>query len=141
MWQLILALAIGGWPGIARLVRGETIRVRQQEFVQAARSIGVAEWRIMVFHILPNIFPALIVLVTLDFAVIILVEAALSFLGLGIQPPMPSLGTMISDGRNYLYNAPWITLGPGICIMLTAIGINFFGDFLRDNYDPRLAGR
>lgn len=140
-WPLVAALAIGGWPSIARLARGETMRLRQHEFVHAARSIGVPEWRILFGHILPNIIPAIIVLVTLDFSVIILVEAALSFLGLGIQPPDASWGTMISDGRNYLYNAPWITLAPGACIMVTAIGINLFGDFLRDTYDPRLAGR
>ena len=140
-WPLVAALAIGGWPSIARLSRGETLRLRQLEFVHAARSIGVSEWRIVIEHILPNILPAIIVLVTLDFSVIILVEAALSFLGLGIQPPEASWGTMISDGRNYLYNAPWMTLAPGICIVMTAIGINLFGDFLRDTCDPRLAGR
>jgi ABC-type dipeptide/oligopeptide/nickel transport system permease subunit len=82
-----------------------------------------------------------VVLATLDIAVIVLAEAAMSFLGLGIQPPTPSWGTMISDGRNYLYEAPWMTLAPGLGIMLTAIGINLLGDFLRDTYDPRMARR
>jgi ABC-type dipeptide/oligopeptide/nickel transport system permease subunit len=140
-WTLVLALSVAFWVNIARLVRGETMRIRSLEFVQAARGIGVPEWRIITGHILPNTLPALVVLATLDVAVIVLAEAAMSFLGLGIQPPTPSWGTMISDGRNYLYEAPWMTLAPGLGIMLTAIGINLLGDFLRDTYDPRMARR
>ncbi len=140
-WTLVLALSVAFWVNIARLVRSETMRIRELEFVQAARGMGIAEWRILVGHILPNTMPALVVLATLDVAVIVLAEAAMSFLGLGIQPPTPSWGTTISDGRNYLYEAPWMTLAPGVMIMLTAIGINLFGDFLRDTYDPRLASR
>jgi ABC-type dipeptide/oligopeptide/nickel transport system permease subunit len=140
-WTLVLALSVAFWVNIARLVRGETMRIRSLEFVQAARGIGVPEWRIILGHILPNTLPALVVLATLDIAVIVLAEAAMSFLGLGIQPPTPSWGTMISDGRNYLYEAPWMTLAPGLGIMLTAIGINLLGDFLRDTYDPRMARR
>jgi ABC-type dipeptide/oligopeptide/nickel transport system permease subunit len=140
-WTLVLALSVAFWVNIARLVRGETMRIRALEFVQAARGIGVPEWRIIVGHILPNTLPALVVLATLDMAVIVLAEAAMSFLGLGIQPPTPSWGTMISDGRNYLYEAPWMTLAPGLGIMLTAIGVNLLGDFLRDTYDPRMARR
>jgi ABC-type dipeptide/oligopeptide/nickel transport system permease subunit len=140
-WTLVLALSVAFWVNIARLVRGETMRIRSLEFVQAARGIGVPEWRIILGHILPNTLPALVVLATLDIAVIVLAEAAMSFLGLGIQPPTPSWGTMISDGRNYLYEAPWMTLAPGLGIMLTAVGINLLGDFLRDTYDPRMARR
>jgi ABC-type dipeptide/oligopeptide/nickel transport system permease subunit len=138
---LVLALSVAFWVNIARLVRGETLRIRELEFVHAARGMGVPERRIILDHILPNTLPAIVVLATLDVAVIVLAEAAMSFLGLGIQPPTPSWGTMISDGRNYLYEAPWMTLAPGLGIMLTAIGINLFGDFLRDTYDPRLARR
>lgn len=134
---LVVALSVAFWVNFARLVRGETLRLRQAEFVQAARSIGVGHAAIMIKHILPNALPSIIVLATLDIAVIIISEAAMSFLGLGIQPPTPSWGMMISDGRNYLYDSYWMVLGPGIAIMVTAIGINLFGDFLRDTYDPR----
>ena len=134
---LILALSVAFWVNFARLVRGETLKLRETEFVQAARSIGVSHTAIMVKHILPNAFPSIIVLATLDIAIVIISEAALSFLGLGIQPPTPSWGMMISDGRNYLYQSPWIVLAPGTAIVATAIGINLFGDFLRDTYDPR----
>ena len=138
-WTLVLALAVAFWVNVARLVRGESLRIRELEFVQAARSIGVREPLIILRHILPNTLPAVIVLATLDIAVIIIAEAAMSFLGLGIQPPTPSWGAMISDGRNYLYESYWMTLAPGLSIMITAIGVNLFGDFLRDTYDPRLA--
>ena len=134
---LILALSVAFWVNFARLVRSETLKLRETEFVQAARSIGVSHAAIMVKHILPNAFPSIIVLATLDVAIVIISEAALSFLGLGIQPPTPSWGMMISDGRNYLYQSPWIVLAPGLAIVATAIGINLFGDFLRDTYDPR----
>jgi ABC-type dipeptide/oligopeptide/nickel transport system permease subunit len=138
-WTLVLALSVAFWVGIARLVRGETLRIRELEFVAAARGMGVSEPVIIVRHVLPNALPSIVVLATLDIAVVIIAEAAMSFLGLGVQPPTPSWGTMISDGRNYLYEAPWMTLGPGLAIMATAIGINLFGDFLRDTYDPQLA--
>ena len=134
---LILALSVAFWVNFARLVRSETLKLRETDFVQAARSIGVSHAAIMVKHILPNAFPSIIVLATLDIAIVIISEAALSFLGLGIQPPTPSWGMMISDGRNYLYQSPWIVLAPGSAIVATAIGINLFGDFLRDTYDPR----
>ena len=134
---LVLALSVAFWVNFARLVRSETLKLRETDFVQAARSIGVSHAAIMVKHILPNAFPSIIVLATLDVAIVIISEAALSFLGLGIQPPTPSWGMMISDGRNYLYQSPWIVLAPGIAIVATAIGINLFGDFLRDTYDPR----
>lgn len=134
---LIFALSVAFWVNFARLVRSETLKLRETDFVQAARSIGVSDAAIMVKHILPNAFPSIIVLATLDVAIVIISEAALSFLGLGIQPPTPSWGMMISDGRNYLYQSPWIVLAPGTAIVATAIGINLFGDFLRDTYDPR----
>ena len=126
------------WVNYARLVRGEALRIRELEYIQAARSIGVRAHLIMLTHVLPNALPSIIVLATLDVAFIIIAEAAMSFLGLGIQPPTPSWGTMINDGRNYLFEGPWITIGPGLAIMVTSIGINLFGDFLRDTYDPRL---
>lgn len=134
---LILALSVAFWVNFARLVRSEALKLRDAEFVQAAHSIGVGHVAIMLKHILPNAFPSIIVLATLDVAIIIISEAALSFLGLGIQPPTPSWGMMISEGRNYLHQAHWIVLAPGLAIVITAIGINLFGDFLRDTYDPR----
>jgi ABC-type dipeptide/oligopeptide/nickel transport system permease subunit len=138
--SLVIALAVAIWVNYARLVRGETLKIRELEFIQAARSIGVRHTTIILRHVLPNVLPAIVVMATLDIAFIIIFEAALSFLGLGIQPPTPSWGVMISDGRNYLYESVWMTLGPGIAILITAVAINLIGDFLRDTYDPRLAG-
>ena len=115
------------------------MRLRELEFVQAARCIGVGDGAIIIGHILPNVLPTIIVMATLDVAWVIIFEAALSFLGLGVQPPTPSWGIMISEGRNYLYESHWMSLGPGLAILATSIGINLLGDFLRDTYDPRLA--
>jgi peptide/nickel transport system permease protein len=135
---LVLALSFALWINFARVVRSETLRIRSLEFIDAAHSIGVSHARIIVSHVLPNVLPAIIVIATLDIALVIIAEAALSFLGLGVQPPTPSWGLMISEGRDFLHDAPWMVLGPGIAVLLTSIGINLFGDFLRDVYDPRL---
>jgi ABC-type dipeptide/oligopeptide/nickel transport system permease subunit len=135
---LVTALTVALWVNFARVVRGEAMKIRPLEYIEAARSIGVPTWRIVLGHVLPNVFPAIVVLATLDVALVIIAEAALSFLGLGVQPPTPSWGMMISDGRDFLYEAPWMVLGPGVAILCTSIGINLFGDFLRDTYDPRL---
>ena len=137
--SLVIALTIAIWVNYARLVRGETLKIRELEFIQAARSIGVYSWIIILRHVIPNVIQSIIVMATLDIAFVIIFEAALSFLGLGIQPPTPSWGVMISDGRNYMYESLWMTLGPGISILVTAVAINLLGDFLRDTYDPRLA--
>ena len=138
--SLVIALAVAIWVNYARLVRGETLKLRELEFIQAARSIGVRHSIIILRHVVPNVLPSIIVMATLDIAFVIIFEAALSFLGLGIQPPTPSWGVMISDGRNYMFESLWMTLGPGLAILVTAVAINLFGDFLRDTYDPRLAG-
>ena len=138
--SLVIALAVAIWVNYARLVRGETLKLRELEFIQAARSIGVRHSVIILRHVVPNVLPSIIVMATLDIAFVIIFEAALSFLGLGIQPPTPSWGVMISDGRNYMFESLWMTLGPGLAILITAVAINLFGDFLRDTYDPRLAG-
>jgi ABC-type dipeptide/oligopeptide/nickel transport system permease subunit len=135
---LVTALTVALWVNFARVVRGEAMKIRPLEYIEAARSIGVPTWRIVLGHVLPNVFPAIVVLATLDVALVIIAEAALSFLGLGVQPPTPSWGMMISDGRDFLYEAPWMVLGPGVAILCTSVGINLFGDFLRDTYDPRL---
>ena len=134
-----VALSVAIWVNYARLVRAEALRLRELEFVQAARCIGVGDGAIILGHILPNVLPTIIVMATLDVAWVIIFEAALSFLGLGVQPPTPSWGIMISEGRNYLYESHWMSLGPGLAILVTSIGINLLGDFLRDTYDPRLA--
>jgi len=138
--SLVIALAVAIWVNYARLVRGETLKLRELEFIQAARSIGVRHSSIILRHVVPNVLPSIIVMATLDIAFVIIFEAALSFLGLGIQPQTPSWGVMISDGRNYMFESLWMTLGPGLAILVTAVAINLFGDFLRDTYDPRLAG-
>lgn len=135
---LVTALTVALWVSFARVVRGEAMKIRPLEYIEAARSIGVPTWRIVLGHVLPNVFPSIVVLATLDVALVVIAEAALSFLGLGVQPPTPSWGMMISDGRDFLYEAPWMVLGPGVAILGTSIGINLFGDFLRDTYDPRL---
>lgn len=138
---LVVALSFAFWVNFTRVVRTETIKVTRMEYVEAARSIGVSDFRIIIGHVLPNILPSVLVIATLDFAHVIIAEAGLSFLGLGIQPPTPSWGMMISEGRDFLYDAPWMVLGPGIAVLLTAVGINLLGDFLRDALDPRLKRR
>lgn len=137
-WSMSVALMIALWVNYARLVRGETLRIRELEYVQAARALGVPSLRIIMGHILPNALPALIVLGTLDIAWVIIFEAALSFLGLGIQPPTPSWGIMLNEARDYLYESPWMTIFPGGALFMTCIAVNLLGDWLRDTFDPRL---
>lgn len=135
---LVMALAFALWINFARVVRSETIRIRKLDFVDAATTMGVSRMRIILTHILPNVLPAVLVVATLDIALVIIAEAALSFLGLGVQPPTASWGVMIAEGRDFLYDQPWIVIAPGIAILISAVGINLFGDFLRDYFDPRL---
>jgi ABC-type dipeptide/oligopeptide/nickel transport system permease subunit len=136
--NIIIALAIALWVNYARLVRGETLKLRELEFVQAARSMGVSRLFIIKNHILPNVLPSILVLATLDVAFVIIYEASLSFLGLGIQPPTPSWGIMLSEGRAYLDEAWWMTVFPALAIILTSLGINLLGDWVRDTIDPTL---
>jgi ABC-type dipeptide/oligopeptide/nickel transport system permease subunit len=138
---LVIALAFPLWVNFARVVRAEALRIRELDYVAAARAIGVTDAGILRGHVLPNVFPSIVVLATLDVALIVIAEAALSFLGLGVQPPTPSWGGMISEGRDFLADAPWMALGPGLAILVTAVSINLFGDFLRDTYDPGLTSR
>ena len=135
--NLVVVLAVGGWVPYARVVRGDVLRIRSLEFVLAARSVGVPRRGIMLRHVLPNALPPVIVLATSATAQMIIAEAALSFLGLGVQPPEPSLGTMLSDGRSYLQIDPWLATIPGVTIMIAVLGVNLLGDFLRDTLDPR----
>lgn len=137
---LFVAIGIVGWAGLARLVRSQTLVVRELDFVQAARALGMSDLRLLARHVLPNTLAPAIIAVTLGMAGAILLEAALSFIGLGAQPPTPSWGAMISDGRDFLRTAPWISIFPGLAIGLVVLGFNLFGDGLRDAMDPRLRG-
>jgi peptide/nickel transport system permease protein len=137
--NVVLALSIIGWVGYARLVRGQALRAREFEFVQAARALGAGSGRIILRHVLPTAFPAVVVQATLGMAGAIIAEAALSFLGLGVQPPTPSWGTMLDAGRSHLFDAPHLTIFPGLAIALLVLGFNFLGDGLRDRVDPKLA--
>jgi peptide/nickel transport system permease protein len=134
--NVVLALSLIGWVGYARLVRGQVLRARELEFVQAARALGATTPRILVRHIIPTTLPAVTVQATLGMGGAILAEAALSFLGLGVQPPTPSWGTMLNYGRGHLLDAPHLTVFPGIAIAILVLGFNFLGDGLRDVLDP-----
>ena len=134
--NVVLALTIIGWVGYARVVRGQVLRAREFEFVQAARALGATVPRILLRHVIPTTLPAVTVQATLGMGAAILNEAALSFLGLGVQPPTPSWGTMLNYGRQHLLNAPHLTVFPGIAIAILVLGFNFLGDGLRDRLDP-----
>jgi peptide/nickel transport system permease protein len=136
--KLIVVLALSGWVTYARVVRSEVLSVREREFVQAARAIGLRDGRIMLRHVLPNVAAPIIVVATLELARVVILEAALSFLGLGVQPPMPSWGRMLADGRDFLATAWWISTFPGLAIMALVLGVNLVGDWLRDVLDPRI---
>lgn len=135
--NVLFALTIIGWVGYARLVRGQVLRAREFEYVQAARALGASTTRILLKHIIPTAIPAVIVQGTLGMAGAIIGEASLSFLGLGVQPPTPSWGTMLNGGRAHILDAPHLTIFPGLAIALLVLGLNFLGDGLRDRIDPR----
>ena len=136
--NLIVVGGLSGWVTYARVARSVTLRVKSEDYVLAVRSIGGKDRRILFRHILPNYVPTLIVLATLDMPRLILLESTLSFLGLGIQPPTPSWGGMVADGRAYLDTAWWIGVSPGFAILLTTLSINRVGDWLRAALDPAL---
>ncbi len=136
--NVMIAVGLVYWGGFARVVRGQVLTIREWEFITAARVLGANDWRIMFRHIMPNIISPVIVMSTLMMADAILIEATLSFLGMGAQPPTPSWGSILASGRTYLQLAPWVTMFPGIAIMLTVLGFNLLGDGLRDALDPRL---
>jgi peptide/nickel transport system permease protein len=135
--NVLFALAIIGWVGYARLVRGQVLKAREFEYVQAARALGAGTPRILWRHVVPTAVPAVVVQATLGMAGAIIGEAALSFLGLGVQPPTPSWGTMLNGGRAHILDAPHLTLFPGLAIVCLVLGFNFLGDGLRDRLDPR----
>lgn len=136
--NIFLTLTLVNWAEVARILRAQTLQLKEREFVEAARVIGVPRPVIMLRHILPNCVPTLIVLFTLNVPSSILTESSLSFLGMGIQPPGSSWGLMVNVGRQYLYNAPWVSFMPGLAIMLIVLAFNFLGDGLRDVLDPHL---
>jgi peptide/nickel transport system permease protein len=135
--NVLIALSALGWVGYARLIRGQILKVREMEFVQSARSVGAPPARLLLVHILPNAISPVIVEATFGIARAIVAEAGLSFLGLGVNPPTPSWGTMISEGRHFLFVAPHLTTVPGLAIMATVMAFNFLGDGLRDAMDVR----
>ena len=133
----MIAIAVTTTPRFVRLTRGEVMAVKVEDYVEAARAIGNPRWRIALFHILPNIMPALLVQATLSIATAIIAEAALSFLGLGQQPPAPSWGSMLNSAQRFLTQAPWMAVWPGLAIFLAVLSINLVGDGLRDALDPK----
>ena len=135
--NVLVALTIIGWVGYARLVRGQVLRARELDYVQAARAQGAGVARILWRHVIPAALPAVVVQATLGMAGAIVSEAALSFLGLGVQPPTPSWGTMLNGGRAHLLDAPHLTVFPGLAIAILVLGFNFLGDGLRDLADPK----
>jgi peptide/nickel transport system permease protein len=139
--NVVLALCVMGWVGYARIVRAQVLAIRERDFVQAARAIGAEDFRILWRHILPNVLAPLVVEATFGASGVILGEAGLSFLGLGTQPPSPSWGSMLNEGRQFLFVAPHLTLAPGIAIMIVVLGLNFLGDGLRDRLDVKQRSR
>jgi peptide/nickel transport system permease protein len=135
---IIVVIGVSSWVVYARIVRGAVLTLREREFVQAARALGGGDGRILLRHILPNAFTPWLVVATLDMARVIVIESALSFLGLGVQPPTPTWGGMLADGRVYISTAWWLATFPGLAILVTVLGINLFGDGLRDTLDPHL---
>ena len=136
--NVILVMAVTRWVQFARVVRADVLSIREREFVSGARARGNRSLRLLLRHVLPNALTPIIVVATLELAFMIIYESALSFLGLGVQPPTPTWGWMLSDGRNYIATAWWLATFPGLAIMLTVLAVNLLGDWLRDTLDPRL---
>jgi peptide/nickel transport system permease protein len=139
--NVVLAVGIAGTPRFARIVRGSTIAVRENDYVEAARALGISNTRILFRHILPNVQGPIIVLATLYLGRAILESSALGFLGMGVQPPTPEWGTMLSEGREFMRYAPWLMIFPGLALFVTVVSINLLGDWLREVLDPRLRRR
>ena len=138
--NIMVVIGATSWMGVARLVRAETLTLRRRDFVLAAKVAGASPLRIIAVHILPNAVAPVLVSATLGVAGAILVESSLSFLGLGVQPPMPSWGNMLMEGKDVLTFAPWLSFFPGLAILVTVLGYNLLGEALRDRFDPRLRG-
>lgn len=136
--NLVVVLALTSWLRYARIIRGQVLALREREFILSAHAIGAGTWRIMIKHLLPNVMTPVLVIATLELARIIIMDAALSFLGMGVQPPSPSWGRMLADGRVYITTAWWIVTFPGLAILFTVLSVNLLGDWLRDYFDPKL---
>lgn len=139
--NLVIALSVTQIPRVARIVRSSVLKTREMGFIRSARAVGANDWRILILHILPNSLSPLIVQASFTFATVILVEASLSFVGVGVPPPSPSWGSIVADGRDYIRTAPWITLSPGLVIIFVVLGLNLLGDGLRDILDPKMQGK
>lgn len=139
--NLIVALMISRWVQYCRVVRGEVLSLRERDFVVAARALGGRDFYILLRHVVPNTIASVTVIATFAMAIVIIAEASLSFLGLGVPPSIPTWGSMLSEGRVYMYRAPWLTIFPGLAIFITVFGINLLGDGLRDILDPKLRGQ
>lgn len=140
LWNVIVAISIVSVPRFSRLARVSALSVKELEFVEAARALGQSSMKIIAFHVFPNVLSPLLVLATLWIPGAIITEASLSFLGLGVMPPTATWGNMISEGKSYVKNAPWIAMGSGLAIVLVVMAFNFVGDTVRDAFDPRLKG-
>jgi len=138
IWNIMIIIGLTGWMGVTRLVRADFISLRERDFVQAARSIGAGDLRIIFLHILPNAMASILVAATLGIAGAILTESALSFLGIGVQPPTPSWGNILTAGKDNIDIAWWLSLYPGLAILITVVGYNLLGEGIRDSLDPRL---
>ena len=140
IYLIVVILGMTGWMGVSRIVRSQVLSLKEQDFVQACRALGLPDWRIIMVHLIPNAIAPVIVHASLAIGVTILVEASLSFLGLGVPPPTPTWGAIINDGREYMRSAPWITIFPGLMIVAAVMSFNLLGDGLRDALDPKLRG-
>jgi len=138
IWNVMAVIGLTGWPGLTRLVRGECLSIREREFVQAAKVLGLSNIRVMFVHLLPNVMAPILVTATLGIGGAILTESALSFLGLGVQPPTPSWGNILTAGKDYITMAWWLSLYPGLAILITVLAYNLLGEGLRDVLDPRM---
>jgi peptide/nickel transport system permease protein len=136
--NLIMALMLSRWVQFCRVVRGEVFSIRERDFVTAAKALGGQDWYVLFRHVVPNTFASVIVIATFGMAIVIITEASLSFLGLGVPVHIPTWGSMLSEGRSYINRAPWLTIFPGLAIFITVFGINLLGDGLRDVFDPKL---
>jgi peptide/nickel transport system permease protein len=138
IWNIMIVIGLTGWMGVTRLVRADFISLKERDFVRAARAIGAGDLRIIFLHILPNAFASILVAATLGIAGAILTESALSFLGIGVQPPTPSWGNILTAGKDNIDIAWWLSLYPGLAILITVVGYNLLGEGIRDSLDPRL---
>lgn len=139
IYNVMIVIGLTSWPGLARLVRGECLSIKEREFISAAKILGLPTMRILFVHILPNVLAPILVSATLGVGSAILIESGLSFLGLGVQPPIPSWGNILTSGKDYIYLAWWLSLFPGLAILVTVLAYNLLGEGLRDVFDPRMS--